>query len=105
MNDLEKKLVIIYTIISIILMLISVLIAIWDDIKKGNKETLKLFLLGLILLPIIGFGMFAVFVNIYGFAEWFVKDDFIVVQILTNIPNFYGLYYIIKEFKENNTNN
>jgi len=101
MNDLEKNLLIIYTAIGIILSIIYVTMMFWENIKKIKlKDWWRILILVILILPISCVGIFFIFVTIRGITGMFVKNDFYVLQILTNVFNYIIVYRIIVEIRE-----
>lgn len=102
--NVQNKLFIIYTIIAICLLLIQ-----WFSIfnKKYNLKNLlnkhnyfvSSLLIFLILFLII-FSLFICFVICNGLAKIFVNDNqFFMIQLLTNIPNYFIIYVYIVNIK------
>lgn len=87
-GEFQKKLIIIYSIILVLLSSIPILTIIFK--QKQNK--LKMLLLFLMFLPIVSFGFFGLIVTSYSIAELLVEDDFVSLQILTNTANIFALW-------------
>lgn len=110
MSNQQNKLIGLYTVISFILALIplaNLLIHkkhsdISEEDKQQRKSWIWIFFLAASVLPAIFSGLFFTNVIFYMIAEKWLKDDFISVQIITNILNFYLLYMLIKIIKNNN---
>jgi len=101
MNDLEKNLIIIYTVIGIILSIAYIIMLFGEDMKKIQlKDWWKILILVFLLVPISGIGIYFIFVITRGIAGIFYKNDFYMLQILTNIFNYILVYRIILEIKE-----
>ena len=95
MNELEIRLLIIYTIIAIILISLDLLILF-------GKELLKWAFVILLTFPLGCIGLFFMFVTIYSFTKAVIKDDFVLIQIIANIFNIvlaYRIFVDIKEYK------
>lgn len=93
MDELEKRLLIIYTVIAIIL------IALYMVILFG-KELLKWAFAILLIFPIACIGLFFMFVTIYMFAQGITGNDFFWMQIITNIFNIVLVYRIFVDIKD-----
>ena len=101
MNDFEKNLVIIYTVIGIILSVVYITIMFWENIKKiKSKDWWRILILVILIGPISCVGIFFLFVTIRSIAGMFVKNDFYTLHLLTNIFNFILVYRIIVAIKE-----
>ena len=103
MNDLERQLVIIYTIICIAL--VSILLVVlfskkFREIKFRVDDWWKWLLVIGVFIPLFCVGIFFFFVTIYGIVDIFIKDDFVTKQIVVNIFNVVILYQIFVAFKD-----
>ena len=97
MSELEKNLIFIYTTIAIFL-IISLLVVLLR--KERLKWPLGMWVLVILFIfPISCIGLFFVFVTIYSFAEAIIKDDFVLVQIITNVLNLTLVYWIFANIK------
>ena len=87
-----------YTIIFIVLQ--SVNLYMWFHQKMKNKPVV--WILILIFLPIIFCCLYMAFAMIYMVADMLYGDrDILVVHIITNIPNLYTLYLLVRTIKDN----
>ena len=82
MDKLEIRLLIIYTIIAIILISLDLLILF-------GKELLKWAFVILLTFPLGCIGLFFMFATIYMFAQGITGNDFVWMQIITNIFTFF----------------
>ncbi len=98
MDELEKQLVIIYTIIAIVLSISFLLILFRKEILKWSFAMWALVIL--FIFPVSCIGLFSMFVTIYSFTEAIIKDDFVLVQIITNAFNIVLVYLIITNIKK-----
>lgn len=97
MNELEKQLVLVYSIICLVLIVTHLIILFYDEVSKLRaKAILILSLLSVAILPIFAWGIFVTFVTLYGIVSAMWKDDFLMAQIAVNAVNFVMLYQIIK---------
>ena len=92
MDELEIRLVFIYTIIAIVLSILLLLILF-------RKQLLKWSFVILLVFPISCVGYFFMFVTIYSFTEAIIKDDFVLIQIIANAFNIILIYWIFANIK------
>ena len=102
MNDLERQLVIIYTIICIALVSI-LLVALFPkkfrELKFRIADWWKWLLVIGVFIPLFCVGIFFFFVTIYGIVDIFIKYDFVTKQIVVNIFNVVILSQIFVALK------
>lgn len=109
--NLQNRLFIIYTIIFIVI-LITTYVSLFG-IKKIKEFTIQTFLKRNILFNIIAIllflfiliictcGIFISFILCNGLAKIFVEDgQFFQLQLYTNIPNYFVIYYYFLVIKE-----
>lgn len=91
MDELQKKLILIYTTI----LSISVFIEFWLlFFKNFNKKTISFFLLLIICLILFGPLWLAIMI-FYWLSGLFINQaDFITLQLFINIPNYIALYSV-----------
>lgn len=92
MDELEKRLVFLYTIIAIVLIALYLFVLF-------RKKLLKWSFVILLVFPISCIGLFFMFVTTYSFTEALIKDNFVLVQIITNWLNIWLIYLIITNIK------
>lgn len=109
MSSLDIKLVTIYTIVTIILAIIFLLLSFRMPEKLDTEQNtptssprnqkVKIFpliLLILLLFPIFCIGLFFLNVRLYGFASYVWKEDLLMTQIVANGMNIFLIYTIIQ---------
>lgn len=97
MNELEKHLIFVYTTIAIVLIISLLVVLLRKELLKWPLA-MWLFVI-LFIFPIGCIGLFFMFVTIYSFAEAIIKDDFVLIQIITNAFNITLVYWIFSNIK------
>jgi hypothetical protein len=97
MNDLERQLIFLYTVIAVVLVIFFMLIFFRKEMKKWSF-VMWIFAI-LFIFPMGCIGLFFMFVTTYSFAEAIIKDDFVLTQIIANWFNIWLVYLIITNIK------
>ena len=101
MSNLQKNLILLYSIIFLILSSINFLILFKNDIVIILKRKSLLTYIVLVLIVLFSFiAIYFVFILTYGISEIFTDEfEFLGRQIYTNIPNYIIIYYVFKSCK------
>ena len=106
MDITQKNLLLLYAIVFVILSVADVILSFgihW--LKKGSASSTQYLLricVYIILFAFFCIGIFFMFVTIFGIINSGIKDDYWTLQLLTNVPNVYLIFQILKSIKEKN---